>query len=392
MLESFNKMASKNFSYVVVGGGIEGSATAYYLAKNGFKTVLLEQFRLGHTRGSSHGGSRITRKAYDEPFYVQMMIQSYKLWDELEKECGQKLFKKTGLLYLGAVDGQELAKCQNLMAANKMPHSMLDHKEIQEKYPQLKFDASWKALYDPEAGLLKADLCLKAFQDQFVKHGGVIHDGDAVTQIESDGKIAKIHTASGVQYSCEGVAICVGTWSKSFLDNFLGLKLPLQPLAVRACYWKVDKPGLYSVANGFPCILSAYDDTNPENAYYGLPSDEYPDMVKFCSHFGVFINHPDERDSVDVSEFVQKAQHFIEEHLDGVQAKPAVVETCMYTLTPDEHFILDKHPKYENIAIGAGFSGHGFKFGPVVGEILGSLLLRRSLPFDMNVFRIGRFN
>jgi len=269
---------------------------------------------------------------------------------------------------------------------------MLDHKEIEEKYPQLKFDATWRALYDPEAGLLKADRCLKAFQDQFVKHGGVIHDGDAVTNIESNGKSAKITTASGIEYSCDGVAICVGTWARSFLEKFLALKLPLQPLAVRASYWKVDNPGTYSTASGFPCILSQYEDDNPENSYYGLPSDEYPDMFKFCSHFGEFIDHPDERDSVDVSLYVQKAQQYIQEHFKGVQAKPAVVETCMYTLTPDENFVLDTHPKYENIAIGAGFSGHGFKFGPVIGEILGSLLLRRAVPFELNVFSIGRFN
>jgi len=384
---------SSSFAYAVIGAGIEGSATAYYLAKNGFKTVLLEQFRLGHTRGSSHGNSRITRKAYHEAAYVHMMQRAFQLWDELEKESGEELFKKTGLLYLGAVDGQEIQKCIDSTAAHKVPCDILNHQEVQERFPQLHFDSKWRALYEPGAGMLKADRCLKSFQDQFVKYGGVIKDGDAVTNIETTGNTAKITTASGAQYNCSGVAICAGTWSRNFLDEFLGLKLPLQPMAVKSCYWKVEKKGLYSAAN-FPCIISHFDPGEVENKeamYYGTPSDEYTDLFKFCSHGGVDINHPDERDSVDANLYIEKPQKFLAEHFDHVQAKPAIVETCMYTVTPDEDFVLDKHPKFENIAIGAGFSGHGFKFASVVGEILGSFLLKRQTPFDLSMFRIGRF-
>jgi len=385
-------MAS-NFAYAVIGAGIEGSATAYYLAKNGFKTVLLEQFRQGHTRGSSHGNSRITRKVYNESPYVHMMQRAYELWDELEKESGEQLFKKTGILYFGAVDGDEIKNCIESMSAHNLPYTLLNHREVNEKFPQLKFDAKWRALYEPDAGLLKADRCLRSFQDQFVKYGGVIRDGDAVTNIETTGGNTKISTASGAEYTCNGVAICAGTWSKSFLDEFLGLKLPLQPMVVKSCYWKVEKKGLYSAAN-FPCIISHFDPAGVKNEdamCYGTPSDEYTDLLKFCSHGGVNINHPDERDSVDASEYIEKPRKYISEHFEHVQTKPAVVETCLYTVTPDENFVLDKHPKFENIAIGAGFSGHGFKFAAVVGEILGSFLLKKPLPFDLSMFKIDRF-
>jgi sarcosine oxidase/L-pipecolate oxidase len=384
-----------NFDYIVVGAGIEGSATAYWLAKNGVKTLLLDQFRQGHTRGSSHGNSRITRKAYDEPQYVHMMQRAYQLWDELEKEVGEQLFKKTGLLLVGAVDGHEIGAVEASMGEHKLPFTRLNHQEIRQRFPTLKFDEHWEGLYDPEAGLLKADRCLRAFQDQLVKRGGVFHDGDEVIDFKASADGVKIRTASGVEFSAKGAAVCAGTWAKSFLDAHLGLKLPLQPRVVKSCYWKVEKKGLYAAGN-FPCVLTNYDSRKSDKEdqmaeYYGVPSDEYTDLFKFCSHTGVDIDHPDQRDSVDASLYVRKPAEFLANHFQHVQTKPAIVEICLYTVTPDDDFVLDKHPKHGNVVIGAGFSGHGFKFGAVVGEILGSFLLNRQLPFDLNKFRIDRF-
>jgi len=321
---------------------------------------------------------------------VEMMQQAYKLWYDLETEAGEQLFKQTGVLQIGQVDGSGIKNMIRSMDVQNVPYILCGNEELNSKYPQLKFDSKWRALFDPAGGLLKADRCLRAFQDQFVKHGGVLNFGEAVTKIETNGMTAQVHTTSG-EYKVDGVAILAGTWSKSLLEQFLDLKLPLQPRVVKSCYWKVEKPGLYSIEDGFPSFICNKEvDGHTTDEFYGMPSDEYPNMVKICSHEGVNINHPDERDSVDASLYVQKPQNFITEHFKHIDAKPAIVETCLYTVTPDENFVLDKHPKYANIAIGAGFSGHGFKFASVVGEILGSLLLQRPT-FDLKLFSINRF-
>jgi sarcosine oxidase/L-pipecolate oxidase len=379
---------TEKYDHIVVGAGIEGSATAYYLAKNGYKTLLIEQFRLPHTRGSSHGPSRLTRKAYTDAVYVHMMKEAFQMWSELERESGEILYKKLGLLVTAPKSTGEVKRYADAMKEHDLPFTLYSASEIRNKYPQLKYGNEWVGLFDPEGGILKAEKCLASFQKQFVKLNGKLNDGERVNEViqMADGCINLI-TSKG-NYQAKSIVLCLGTWAGSFLKK-LGLNLPLQPQVVKPCYWRETKPGAYTAGGSFPCILSLTED---HTEVYGLPADEYPGLFKFCAHKGLDVDHPDKRDTINTDSLVRIPKKYIEKYMTFLETRPSIVETCAYTVTPDENFILDTLPNNKNIIVGAGFSGHGFKFGPIVGKILGSFATGKKIEFDLTMFKMSRFD
>lgn len=372
---------------IVIGAGIEGSATAYTLAKDGRRTLVLEQFFLPHSRGSSHGQSRITRKAYPEDFYAKMMVYGFEAWKKLEQEEGIQLYLKTGLLTVSKSDSKELTETENSLRAIGSKFDRFDSKGLRERFRTLHFDPSDAAVFDPDGGMLLADKCLRAYQNQFKKNGGVIHDGERVLQIVPSSKErVRVVTTKG-EYLAGSVVVAAGAWSEKLLGT-LDLHLPLKPKRVVIWYWKQLESG-YGINEGFPCFL--YVDGHDE--IYGLPSYEYPGLVKVAFHGGHDLDDPERRDFITADDrYLRYAMNFVRRHLPGVEAKPSVAETCMYTNTPDTNFVLDRHPKWDNVIIGTGFSGHGFKMAPVVGRILSDLVAGKTSSFDLNPFKISRFS
>jgi sarcosine oxidase/L-pipecolate oxidase len=376
------------YDHIVVGAGIEGSATAYYLAKNGYKTLLIEQFRLPHTRGSSHGASRLTRKAYTDAVYVDMMKEAFEMWFELERESGENLYKKLGLLVTAPKTTGEIKRYAEAMKQHDLPFTVYSASEIRNKYPQLKYGNDWVGLFDPEGGILKAEKCLASFQKQFLKFNGTLKDGERVNEVIqlTDGNI-NLLTSKG-NYQCKSIVLCLGAWAGTFLKK-LGLNLPLQPQVVKPCYWRETKVGAYTAGGSFPCILSVTED---HTEVYGLPADEYHGLYKFTAHKGLDIDHPDNRDTINTDALLRIPKKYIEKYMNFLDTRANIIETCVYTVTPDENFILDKVPNKSNIIVGAGFSGHGFKFGPIVGKILGSLATGKKINYDLTMFKISRFD
>ncbi|XP_062478463.1 peroxisomal sarcosine oxidase isoform X2 [Pezoporus occidentalis] len=322
------------YDTIVIGAGIQGSFTAYHLAQRHRDTLLLEQFILPHSRGSSHGQSRITRSAYPRVPYARMMPDSFRLWKQLEDEAGTSLYRRTGLVVLGPAGDPELEGCRQSLGDNRV----LDAVELAQHFPGLRLHAGEVALWDSTGGVLFADRALWAVQDAFRRHGGTLQDGEQVLHIEP-GAVLTITTTAGV-YRAPRLIITAGAWTRALLAP-LGLHLPLQ-----VCY------------------------------HHGSPTD------------------PDERDRVPPGTprpDVTLLSSFISSYLPGLEPSPAVVETCLYTNTPDGDFILDRHPKYSNIIIGAGFSGHGFKLAPVVGKLLCELSLGEEPSHSTAPFAITRF-
>ncbi|XP_019615165.1 PREDICTED: peroxisomal sarcosine oxidase-like isoform X2 [Branchiostoma belcheri] len=325
---------------VVVGAGIEGSATAFHLAKNGCKTLLIEQFPLPHSRGSSHGASRIIRKAYVQQHYARMMNEAYPIWEQVERETGTQLYIKTGGMLVGPGSSQELAETERSLSGAGSEFERLSSDDLKLRFPNLSFPADYRAVLDPEAGVLKADKALRCFQDLFVKYGGRIHDEEKVVRIDP-GDVVTLHTSKSM-YKTRKLLLLPGPWAGKLLGP-LGLHPPL----------------------------------------------------KLCYHSGPVID-PDDRDGVAGSrgnqEIVRMMCDYVRKHFPGLESVPAIQESCIYTNTPDEDFILDRHPQYRNIIIGAGFSGHGFKLAPVVGKLLCELAMDKQPSYDMTPFSLNRFN
>lgn len=377
------------YDAIVIGAGIQGCFTAYHLAKHSRRVLLLEQFFLPHSRGSSHGQSRIIRRAYPEDFYTEMMAECYRIWAQLQHEAGTQLYRQTGLLLLGMKENPELKTIQATLSRHGVEHQYLPSEELKQRFPNIQLARGEVGLLDKSGGVLYADKALRVLQDAIRQLGGIVHDGEKVMEIKPGLPIVVKTTSSS--YQARSLIITAGPWTNRLLRP-LGLELPLQTLRINVCYWKEKAPGSYSVSQAFPCFLGLGLSLAPHHIY-GLPSREYPGLVKVCYHHGNNAD-PEERDCPTAFADIQDVHilsRFVRDLLPDLEPEPAIMEHCMYTNTPDEHFILDRHPKYDNIVIGAGFSGHGFKLSPIVGKILYELSMKLTPSYDLTPFRISRF-
>ncbi|XP_058853848.1 peroxisomal sarcosine oxidase isoform X2 [Acipenser ruthenus] len=352
----------------------------------GEKHIRCPEFVLPHSRGSSHGHTRIIRKAYEQDYYTRMMSECYQLWAQLEKEANVQIYRNTGMLIVGKEDCSAFRSLRGTLLRNNVPMEVLSPEQFASRFPSVRLPPGESAVIDKTAGVLHADRALKAVQDLFRGLGGVIHDGEKVVDF-TPGSPITMTTNSGM-YRAQSLVITAGPWAKSVLAR-TGLQLPLQVLRINVCYWKERIPGTYGIGRHFPCFIGVKQH-GAKHDIYGLPSNEYPGLMKICYHSGS-ETEPDERDRQTSQEDIAILSSFVSKSFPGLDPTPAVVEQCMYMVTPDSDFILDQHPSHSNIIIGAGFSGHGFKLAPVAGKILCELALGKTPSFDLSPFRITRF-
>lgn len=312
------------------------------------------------------------------------MKESYPLWETLEKETGVSLYKQTGLLTMGPEGDPFLDGTVNCLTKHKIPFEKFDSKRAKEKYPMISYPDNYTFVLDYSGGILRADKALKAFQDQFKKFGGQLNDGEPMIDI-FPGDIVTVRTTKG-QYRTKSVVLTVGPWAAKILPN-LGVHLPLKPVRITVCYWKEAKPGEYG-ADKFPVFMHERASGNYHT--YGLPSEEYPGLFKLCLHYGPEID-PDNRDAVNDDWVINRITKYVKDNYPGLVPVPSVIETCIYSWFDDENFVLDTHPAWKNVIIGAGFSGHGFKLAPVVGKVLAELAMKKPTSYDMTPFRMDRF-
>jgi len=377
------------FDVCVIGAGVEGSSTARYLASRGKKALLLEQFPLPHSRGSSHGQSRIVRYGYSQAFHTALMPEAFQMWDEIEKKAGRALIRKCGLLTVDEPPFADVSQVISNVRDVGQECVQLTAEEINKRFPGLSVSSEECGALEPTSGLIQADRTVKALQDQFVEFGGILHDSEKVLDIQP-GSVISIHTTKK-SYKAKSVVITVGPWVNRVLKP-LGVTIPLSIQRMSVCYWPVVEPQLYS-PDKFPCFIFCASCGRRDIHVYGFPGFEYPGLIKICPHHGVEISNPDYRDAStkenDVN--IERVAEVIKSYFPGVKPQPSIVETCIYSVTPDHLFVLDRHPEFQNIVIGAGFSGHGFKMAPVVGKILSQMALGEKVLYDVLPFRLSRF-
>uniref|UniRef100_T1JLS5 FAD dependent oxidoreductase domain-containing protein n=1 Tax=Strigamia maritima TaxID=126957 RepID=T1JLS5_STRMM len=367
-------MEEESYDYIIVGAGIEGSATALELARRKKRTLLLEQFELGKSDGSSQGKSRIIRHSYKEDYFTSMTFEAYEEWFKIEKETGNNIYSKTGLLTVDKPLSEHLNDVCNALIKFNHPFEYLDSGTLHNRFPLLNLPEC-AAVYEADGGVLKADIALKSIQDLYVKAGGKAKGNSKVISIEPTPDKITIKTDVNDVYVANSIIICAGPWAPDLLES-IGLDLPLDVVEIGVTYWKERHEGAYS-SDKFPCIIDS------TSGFYSLPSLEYPGHVKVMLNMGY---QPSTENRIEkLSKYVR---HFFPE-LDSTA--PSREEKCYYTNTPDEAFVLDRHPNYKNIIIGAGFSGTGFKLAPVVGKILANFADGTNQDYDLQPFRINRF-
>ena len=376
------KLHGQSSKVCVIGAGIIGSWTALHLAEAGVHTTLIEQFPLPHTRGSSHGLSRAFR--FLGELELDRLDYSLERWLALEDTTGETLFVKTGLLNFGPCGDPDLETFMAVLGDAGRPFEWLDSGAIATRYPAIRYPREWGAAWDPDAGLLIAHRCLNAVQARYLALGGRIMTGRADSVDNGNGTGVQIEVSSnssGVvdKLTFDGVVVCAGPWTQQLLPQ---LKPLLRSLLTPVTYW-CDPSASYAVSNGFPILFNAR-----LTGIYGLPSFEYRGLVKMLFHGGP-ESHPDTRDQASFTSYIDKVQAYVRDHLPRLDhGKPAILETCMYTMSPDSNPIIDRFA--DNLVIGCGFSGSGFKHSPATGMMLAAMVTGKDTAIPKG-FRSDRY-
>jgi len=376
------------YDVIIIGAGAMGSAAAYHLTKAGAKVLLLEQFELDHRWGSSYGNSRIIRYSYDVADYIALAKPNYELWRELEADAGEQLLITTGGIDFGLADDQGLNDTLKSMQQMGIDHEVLTPEEANQRFPQFRFNEDMKILYQADSGMLRASEAVKAHVRVAQQRGAIFQENEPVEKIEIQADGVTVKTSKG-SYSAGELVVTAGSWAKSLLAQ-TGLTMPFEVLRCQLCFFDPpENPDTYDVANMPVFIYHRHDDLH--EAMYGIPSFQGTG-VKAAFHTGEVKVHPDEVDYEPSLETVQRVREAIGGNLPVVQ-NGALVGTriCLYTQTPDTNFVVDKHPAHDHVIIGAGFSGHGFKFSTLIGRILSDLALQGETPHNISLFRADRF-
>jgi sarcosine oxidase len=375
--------AAECYDAVVVGLGGMGSAALYHLARRGVRCCGIEQYGIAHSRGSSHGEARIIRKAYFEhPDYLPLLERAYGLWHELEEQSGTRLLVQCGLLLAAPAGSATLEGLERCYRTHDLPHERLQAGEACARYPQFKLDDSQQCFFDPQGGYLHVEACVQQHLALARDAGAVVRLDEPVQGWDSLRGVSRVLTANGV-IEAKRIILTAGPWSGQVVRD---LGIPLQILRKVQLWY--DTPNLADYRLGaFP----AYFVETPYGGFYGFPAIGTLG-IKVAEHTGgdpVMDPGRLKRDLRPDDE--TKILRFLSETFPGLQPRRTRHSVCMYTMSPDENFIIDRHPQYEDVVFAAGFSGHGFKFASVVGEILADLATEGTTRHPIGFLRAGRF-
>ena len=381
-----------HYDVIVIGVGSMGSAACYQIARSGAKVLGLEQFDIPHTLGSHHGQSRIIRKAYFEhPDYVPLLEQAYRNWAALEEISGHKVFLRTGLLYMGQPDQILLSGSRASASKYSITLEQVQASGIQDRYPQLALPPDFDVLFEPDAGLVLPERAVLLYTEEAIRLGAEVRTNTTVTGWRRDGSGYRVDTCNGTAYA-EKLVITAGPYAKKILPSIAGsLTVTRQAVA-----WVIPKnPDAYRLGH-FPCWTLAEDGV--PGIYYGFPilpagSHGGPIGFKIAHHAPGEPCDPDTVSRLTTDADEAPLRRVLDTYFrDGYQSTH-VLKTCLYTNTPDEDFIIDYLPGYEgDVAIAAGFSGHGFKFASAVGQILAELTLEGQTSSPIDFLSADRLN
>lgn len=373
------------FDVIVIGVGAMGSSACFHLARRGVKTLGLEQFDIGHARGSSHGDSRMIRKAYFEhPNYVPLLHRAYALWDELEAMSRRKLLHRTGGVFIGPTDRTLVSGALAAARKHHLPHEVLSSEELKRRWPTFVVPADWAAVAEPDAGFLLPERVIHAYADLALRHGAEIHAHEPVRHWQREGSGYLVQTHVGT-YAADRLIFCGGAWSGRLLaDLGASLKVTRQVLA-----WVWPKePRLFELGQLPVWAIDSLDG----GLYYGFPINDATLGFKFAHHLPTATEVDPDAVSRELTPADREgARAILSAHLPSADGPLLALKTCLYTNSPDGHFIIDAHPDHPGIQVACGFSGHGFKFASVIGEVLAGAAAGEPPDANIDFLRLARF-
>jgi sarcosine oxidase len=393
------------FDVIVLGLGAMGSAAAYHLASRGVRVLGIEQFAPAHDLGSSHGGSRIIRQAYFEsPDYIPLVLRAYELWRRLERDAalpgpqkqgtlrqaqgrlgGTRLLYETGGMTLGSPHGELVSRTIAAAQEHAIPIEVLEGAEIAKRFAAVRPLAGDVAVVEPHAGYLLPEECIRAHLKMAERAGAELHFEEKVIAWETSERGVEVRT-SQASYSAGHVVIAAGPWAQSALAEAFPLRVTRQVMA-----WIQPRGGVADfVPEKFPVWLA--EDPEGGAPAYGFPAiDGAGGGVKAAIHGSDVVCTPETVDREIHDADLRRIVERVRVRMPGLDGDVVRAKTCMYTMTPDENFVIGAHPGVGNCTVACGFSGHGFKFATVVGEVLADLAMRGETKLPVGIFDTRRF-
>lgn len=360
-------MATNKTDVIVVGGGTMGTAAGWALARQGIDVTVLEQFGHVHALGSHGGRTRIFRHAYAEGRrYVPWALEADRLWAELHERTGNPLMHRTGCIDISAPDNDRAFTARASAVEYGIRHEWLTGAEVNERWPIWHVPDDRVACYGPDAGFLDVAVAMRSLAAEMTAAGGILRDSTPVVNWAATESGVWVETATDT-WQADRLILTAGAWSIHILAE---LGIPLEVRRKPVIWFEVDEARR---ALAMPDRMPVFIVDDEYGEFYGIPIHETAG-VKIGMHSGGDVVDPNTVDrTVHRSDYEGTVWPFIERNLHGFTGQALETSMCLYTMTPDEDFVIDRHPEFDRVVFGTGFSGHGFKFAPVIGEYLASL-------------------
>jgi len=377
-----------DYETIIIGAGGMGSAAAYQLARDGRSVLLLEQFEIGHVRGSSHGESRIIRLSYDDPVYVQLAQAAYRLWAEAGYDLGQALITPTGGIDLSAPHNPAFDACVASLAQLHIPHEVLDAAEIRRRFGQFQIGDDTVGLYQADAGILNPGQCVTSLTARAIRYGADVKEHTAAQSIRVHDRGVDVITEEAT-YHGRTLIISAGAWAKPLLQP-LGIDLPLSVTQEQFAFFEVSPADRFK-PDQFPIFIHYANRDYSTIDYYGFPIYGRAGLKVGEHHAGPTVTADTRSFEVDPVR-LQRLTDYVRATFPAATGQVLDAVTCLYTNTPDQHFIIDTLPSCPHVIIASPCSGHGFKFSILIGRILADLVERGKTNYPIGMFNLARFH
>jgi sarcosine oxidase len=368
---------------IVVGVGGIGSAATYHLARQGVDVLGLDRFDIPHSKGSSHGYTRIFQPAYFVgSSYTPLLNRANELWKSLQETYHTRLLHRTGTLNVGpegcTVVDEVIRACQEY----DLDHELLTSSDITDRYPAYQIPPDYEAVFQPGGGILEPENCIIAHVEQAHEHGAEIRARERVLDWNSNSDSVSVRTDRG-EYRAENLVITAGAWAAQFVGGLNEIITPERHVVGR---FHPRTPAHFEPNTFPPFVMSGEDDT-----YYGIPPIDAPGF-KFgrYQHMNRDVD-PDSMQREPTVEDEERLRSPLKRYFPSGDGPTMALDTCLITNSPDDNFIIDTLPGDSNVVVGAGFAGHGYMIGSAIGEILADLTVTGATEQDISQFRLDRF-
>ena len=371
------------YDAIVIGVGGMGSAALYHMAQRGMNVIGLDRYDIPNDLGSSHGITRIIRLTYHEdPSYVPLLRRAYELWHQLENRVGEKLLVTTGIVSAGKESSDLFQGSKLSSEVHQVPHEVLSGPEVNQRFPGYQLPEDSVAVYQADGGMLLSERCIVAHVSAALELGAEVRGREGALFWRPTRAGVRVFTDRN-DYDARKLVITAGAWTGQIEETLAPVTVPERQVLG---WFQPSRPELYR-PDSFPVFNAEFD----EGRFYGYPAYGIPGFkVGKYHHLGQKVD-PDtmDRDAHPEDEMVLRA--FTRRYMPQAAGPTLALKTCMFTNTPDEHFIIDQLPSYPQAYAAAGFSGHGFKFCSVVGEVMADLVQYGESRHDLGLFGLDRF-